>query len=72
MSTVPSLLSDVVPATVLPPGPVRETVADPDVIALPKVAAGAAPTGTLVAEVPGVVDVTVGALVSWLNTTSTQ
>jgi len=71
--TVPVLSSDVPPATALPPGPVSENVADPALIALLKVTVTAAvPTGTLVAEFPGVVAVTIGGLVSGWYTTSTQ
>ena len=61
-----------VPVTALPPGPVSEKVADPALIALLKVTVRAVLTGTLVAEFPGVVAVTVGGLVSGWYTTSTQ
>jgi hypothetical protein len=72
VSTVPALFSDVVPATALPPGPVSENVADPDSIASLRVTVTAVLTGTLVAEVPGVVAVTAGGLVFCWYTTSTQ
>jgi hypothetical protein len=63
VSTVPLLSSDVVPATVFPFGSVREKAAVPAWIGLLKVAVTLVLTGTLVAELPGVVDVTTGAAV---------